>query len=89
MSERYQSTAAERDGVLVGGGWLWLGADGWFDENPYFATASEQFQRTYDTVATSDARIGPFDTVRAMSAESKRMSDGKLVPTPSHAPPRK
>jgi len=53
---------------------------GWFEENPHFATAFEQLQNTRQTVATSGARIGPFDTVRTMIAESyEEMSNGAPV----------
>ena len=53
---------------------------GWFEENPHFATAFEQLQNSRQTVATSGARIGPFDTVRTMIAESyEEMSNGAPV----------
>jgi sn-glycerol 3-phosphate transport system substrate-binding protein len=59
-----------------------LQRDGWFEENPHFRTAFEQLRATSDTVATSGARIGPFDTVRTMIAEAyDGMSDGKPVDT--------
>lgn len=57
-----------------------LAADGWFDGNPHFATASERLRETEDTVATRGARIGPFDTVRTMIEEGyEEMSDGQPV----------
>lgn len=57
-----------------------LDAQGWFDENPHFATAFEQLRQTRETVATTGARIGPFDTVRTMIAESyEEMSKGQSV----------
>ncbi|MFW6435284.1 MAG: extracellular solute-binding protein, partial [Halovenus sp.] len=57
-----------------------LDRDGWFDRNPHFSTAFEQLQNTKQTVATSGARIGPFDTVRTMIAESyEEMSNGAAV----------
>ena len=43
-----------------------LQAEGWFDENPHFATAFDQFQQSADTPATNGARIGPFPTVRSI-----------------------
>ncbi len=53
---------------------------GWFAENPHFSTAFEQLQNTRQTVATSGARIGPFDTVRTMIAEAyEEMSNGATV----------
>ncbi len=53
---------------------------GWFAENPHFSTAFEQLQNTRQTVATSGARIGPFDTVRTMIAEAyEEMSQGATV----------
>lgn len=59
-----------------------LQADGWFDENLHFKTAFEQLQETQQTVGTSGARIGPFDTVRTMIAESyEEMSNGEEVDT--------
>ncbi|MEF8820803.1 MAG: extracellular solute-binding protein [Halovenus sp.] len=57
-----------------------LDQDGWFERNPHFSTAFEQLQNTRETVATSGARIGPFDTVRTMIAESyEEMSNGAAV----------
>ena len=57
-----------------------LRRDGWFDENPHFRTAFEQFRDAERTVATSGARIGPFDTVRTMIAEAyEDVSEGTSV----------
>ncbi|WP_434522947.1 extracellular solute-binding protein [Halorubrum sp. AS12] len=47
-----------------------LDRDGWFDENPGYRTAVNQLLDAEDTVATTGARIGPFDTVRTLVAEA-------------------
>lgn len=47
-----------------------LRAEGWFEENPHYATAFEQLRNTRDTPATNGARIGPFNTVRTIVEES-------------------
>jgi len=57
-----------------------LRREGWFEENPHFETAFDQLQATERTVATSGARIGPFDTVRTMIAEAyEDVSNGTPV----------
>jgi methyl-accepting chemotaxis protein len=57
-----------------------LDREGWFDENPHYATAFDQLRETRQSVATSGARIGPFDTVRTMIAEAyEEMSEGRPV----------
>ena len=43
-----------------------LRSEGWFDENPQFATAFDQFQESSDTPATNGAQMGPFPTVRGI-----------------------
>ena len=43
-----------------------LRSEGWFDENPQFATAFDQFQESSDTPATNGAQMGPFPTVRTI-----------------------
>ena len=47
-----------------------LDRDGWFDENPGYRTAMNQLLDAEDAVATTGARIGPFDTVRTLAAEA-------------------
>jgi len=47
-----------------------LRRDGWFDENPGHEVAIQQLLESPDTPATNGARIGPFDTVRTLVAES-------------------
>ena len=47
-----------------------LRAEDWFAENPHFETAIDQLLASSDTPATNGARIGPFDTVRTLVAES-------------------
>ncbi|MGM0447319.1 MAG: extracellular solute-binding protein [Methanobacteriota archaeon] len=47
-----------------------LDRDGWFDENPGYRTAIEQLLDAEDGVATTGARIGPFDTIRTLVAEA-------------------
>ncbi|QUO47671.1 methyl-accepting chemotaxis protein [Halorubrum ruber] len=47
-----------------------LDRDGWFDENPGYRTAINQLLDAEDAVATTGARIGPFDTVRTLVAEA-------------------
>ncbi|VTT87220.1 Glycerol-3-phosphate ABC transporter, periplasmic glycerol-3-phosphate-binding protein (TC 3.A.1.1.3) [Halorubrum sp. DM2] len=47
-----------------------LDRDGWFDENPGYRTAVNQLLDAEDDVATTGARIGPFDTVRTLVAEA-------------------
>jgi len=46
-----------------------LRQEGWFDENPHFATAFDQLVETRDTLATRGAQMGPFDTVRTIIEE--------------------
>ena len=43
-----------------------LRSEGWFDENPHFATAFDQFQESADTPATNGAQMGPFPEVRSI-----------------------
>ncbi|WP_262180597.1 extracellular solute-binding protein [Haloarcula laminariae] len=43
-----------------------LRSEGWFDENPHFATAFDQFQDSSDTPATNGAQMGPFPEVRGI-----------------------
>ena len=43
-----------------------LRSEGWFEENPQFATAFDQFQQSSDTPATNGAQMGPFPTVRTI-----------------------
>lgn len=43
--------------------------DGWFDENPNFITAFEQFEETETTDATQGALIGAFPEVRSIIDE--------------------
>jgi len=43
-----------------------LRSEGWFDENPHFATAFDQFQESSDTPATNGAQMGPFPEVRSI-----------------------
>ncbi len=40
--------------------------EGWFEQNPEFATAFDQFQESSDTPATNGAQMGPFPTVRGI-----------------------
>ena len=47
-----------------------LDRDGWFDESPGYRTAINQLLDAEDAVATTGARIGPFDTVRTLVAEA-------------------
>ncbi|WP_423996366.1 extracellular solute-binding protein [Halorubrum trapanicum] len=47
-----------------------LDRGGWFDENPGYRTAINQLLDAEDAVATTGARIGPFDTVRTLVAEA-------------------
>ncbi|ELZ58965.1 MULTISPECIES: extracellular solute-binding protein [Halorubrum] len=47
-----------------------LDREGWFDENPGYRTAVNQLLDAEDGVATTGARIGPFDTVRTLVAEA-------------------
>ncbi|WP_370515748.1 extracellular solute-binding protein [Halapricum sp. CBA1109] len=47
-----------------------LRAEGWFREHPHLESAIQQLLDSDDTVATTGARIGPFDTVRTLVAES-------------------
>jgi sn-glycerol 3-phosphate transport system substrate-binding protein len=46
-----------------------LRSEGWFDENPHYATTIEQLREGPDTPATNGARIGPFNTVRTVVEE--------------------
>ncbi|GGN88718.1 methyl-accepting chemotaxis protein [Haloarcula pellucida] len=46
-----------------------LRSDGWFEENPHYATAFDQLVATTDTTATRGAQIGPFDSVRTIIEE--------------------
>jgi sn-glycerol 3-phosphate transport system substrate-binding protein len=43
-----------------------LQSEGWFEQNPQFATAFDQFQESSDTPATNGAQMGPFPTVRSI-----------------------
>ncbi|SDF02386.1 sn-glycerol 3-phosphate transport system substrate-binding protein [Halorubrum xinjiangense] len=47
-----------------------LDRNGWFDENPGYRTAIEQLLDAEGGVATTGARIGPFDTVRTLVAQA-------------------
>ncbi|SNR43777.1 methyl-accepting chemotaxis protein [Halorubrum vacuolatum] len=47
-----------------------LEAEGWFTEHPGARTAIDQLLAAEDGVATTGARIGPFDTVRTLVAEA-------------------
>nr|WP_235271476.1 extracellular solute-binding protein [Halorubrum saccharovorum] len=47
-----------------------LTRDGWFDENPGYRTAMDQLLDAEESVATTGARMGPFDTVRTLVAEA-------------------
>jgi len=47
-----------------------LSRAGWFDENPGYRTAVNQLTDAEDAVATTGARIGPFDTIRTLVAEA-------------------
>lgn len=47
-----------------------LSREGWFDENPGYRTAMDQLADAEDRVATTGARMGPFDTVRTLVAEA-------------------
>ena len=46
-----------------------LRSEGWFEENPHYATAFDQLVETQDTLATRGAQMGPFDTVRTIIEE--------------------
>jgi sn-glycerol 3-phosphate transport system substrate-binding protein len=48
-----------------------LQSEGWFDKNPHFATAFDQFQQSSDTPATNGAQMGPFPTVRSLIEEAR------------------
>jgi sn-glycerol 3-phosphate transport system substrate-binding protein len=69
-----------------------LDRNGWFDENPGYRTAINQLLDAEDGVATTGARIGPFDTIRTLVAEAsvdarehgvesavERLADGAAV----------
>jgi len=47
-----------------------LDSAGWFTENPGYRTAIDQLLDAGDGVATTGARIGPFETVRTLVAEA-------------------
>jgi sn-glycerol 3-phosphate transport system substrate-binding protein len=47
-----------------------LRREGWFADNPGYATAVRQLMDTRDSPATRGARIGPFDTVRTLVEEA-------------------
>ena len=47
-----------------------LSREGWFAENPGYRTAMDQLTDAEDAVATTGARMGPFDTVRTLVAEA-------------------
>jgi len=58
-----------------------LKRSGWFDENPHFSTAFDQFQESSDTPATNGAQIGPFPTVRSIIEDGRtRMEAGTVNP---------
>ncbi|PSP84214.1 histidine kinase [Halobacteriales archaeon QS_6_64_34] len=48
-----------------------LRSEGWFDENPHFATAFDQFQESSDTPATNGAQMGPFPEVRGIIEQAR------------------
>ena len=48
-----------------------LQSEGWFDKNPHFATAFDQFQQSADTPATNGAQMGPFPTVRTIIEQGR------------------
>jgi sn-glycerol 3-phosphate transport system substrate-binding protein len=48
-----------------------LKREGWFDENPHFATAFDQFQQSSDTPATNGAQMGPFPEVRGIIEQAR------------------
>ena len=48
-----------------------LRSEGWFEQNPQFATAFDQFQESSDTPATNGAQMGPFPTVRGLIEEGR------------------
>lgn len=47
-----------------------LESEGWFEQNPGHKVAIQQLLNSPNTPATNGARIGPFDTVRTLVAES-------------------
>ncbi|MBP1923204.1 sn-glycerol 3-phosphate transport system substrate-binding protein [Halorubrum alkaliphilum] len=47
-----------------------LSRNGWFDENPGYRTAIDQLTDAEESVSTTGARIGPFDTIRTLVAEA-------------------
>ena len=47
-----------------------LSREGWFDENPGYRTAMDQLADAENRVATTGARMGPFDTIRTLVAEA-------------------
>lgn len=47
-----------------------LETEGWFKQNPGHKVAIQQLLNSPNTPATNGARIGPFDTVRTLVAES-------------------
>ena len=48
-----------------------LRSEGWFEENPHFATAFDQFQESSDTPATNGAQMGPFPEVRGIIEQGR------------------
>jgi len=48
-----------------------LRSEGWFEENPHFATAFDQFQQSSDTPATNGAQMGPFPEVRGIIEQAR------------------
>ena len=48
-----------------------LRSEGWFEENPHFATAFDQFQQSSDTPATNGAQMGPFPEVRSIIEQAR------------------
>ncbi|MDS0283496.1 extracellular solute-binding protein [Haloarcula onubensis] len=48
-----------------------LRREGWFEENPHFATAFDQFQQSSDTPATNGAQMGPFPEVRGIIEQAR------------------
>ena len=48
-----------------------LRSQGWFEENPHFATAFDQFQESSDTPATNGAQMGPFPEVRGIIEQAR------------------
>lgn len=55
-----------------------LQRDDWFEQNPHYATAFDQFSETTDMPATNGAQIGPFPTVRSLIETAReKMTDDR------------